>query len=273
VPPRPTGVDRLNRLTAPADPAELAPPGAVSFTPATHGPREGGGSPVGPTQDERKYTLTAGWLDGLRFHTRDDAFHIHVGGNVQVDSTWLIGPNSAFFTPSGSTSGVGGASATLVRRARLRLEGDIWDQVDYIIEYDFANAVNDTGSNQPPSFGNIAGAPAPINIWMQVRDVPFFGNVRFGNQVKPIGFSNQVYQGWLPFIERADNWDAFQGTDDNGFSIGLTARNHTDNELVTWQYGIFRGPEPHPARSPVTKRRSLMRVSARGDSSLHEGCG
>src|SRR5207248_618921 len=103
-----------------------------------------------------------------------------------------------------------------------------------------ANASNDTGGAQPPSFGNIAGAPAPINIWMQVRDVPFFGNIRFGNQVKPIGFSNQVYQGFLPFLERADNWDAFQGTDDNGFAIGLTARNHTDNELVTWQYGIYR---------------------------------
>src|SRR5207248_2134038 len=103
-----------------------------------------------------------------------------------------------------------------------------------------ANASNDTGGAQPPSFGNIAGAPAPINIWMQVRDVPFFGNVRFGNQVKPIGFSNQVYQGFLPFLERADNWDAFQGTFDNGFAIGLTARNHSDNELVTWQYGIYR---------------------------------
>src|SRR5262249_217327 len=50
----------------------------------------------------------------------------------------------------------------------------------------------------------------------------------------------QVYQGFLPFMERADNWDAFQGTDDNGLAIGLTARNHTDNELVTWQYGIYR---------------------------------
>jgi phosphate-selective porin OprO/OprP len=224
-------------LTALANPTELTAPGAVS---STRGPREGSESLAEPKEDERKPTLTAGWLDGLHFRSRDDVFRIHVGGNVQIDSTWLIGPNSAFFTPSGSTSGIGGASATFIRRARIRLDGDIFDQFDYMIEYDLANASNDTGNGQPPSFGSITGSPAPTNIWMQVRDVPFFGNVRFGNQVKPIGFSNQVYQGWLPFIERADNWDAFQGADDNGFSIGLTARNHTDNERITWQYGVYR---------------------------------
>ena len=209
-------------------------------TPATHGPSEGGRSPVGRGQPDRTHRLSAGWMDGLRFHSTDDNFHLHIGGNAQVDSTWLIAPNSAFALPNGSANGVGGASATMVRRARFRFEGDAWDQVDYIVEYDFANAVNDTGGTQPASFGNITGSPAPINVWMQVRDVPYLGNVRFGNQVKPLGFSNQVYQGFLPFIERADNWDAFQGTDDNGFAIGLTARNHTDNERVTWQYGIYR---------------------------------
>src|SRR5262249_24390525 len=238
--PPSVGLDRLQSLVSPPEPGlpegQLAGPSR-----ADHGPRDGGGSPVGPTQPERKHTLSAGWLDGLRFHSANDNFHIHVGGNVQLDSNWLIAPNTAFDLPNnGATGGAGGAAAPLLRRARLRLEGDIWDQVDYIIEYDFANASNDTGSNQPPSFGNIAGSPAPINIWMQLRDVPFFGNLRFGNQVKPIGFTNQVYQGFLPFIERDSIWDACQGTDDNGFAIGLTARNHTDDGRITWQYGIYR---------------------------------
>src|SRR5262245_39141661 len=242
--PAPSGPDRLQRLmSSPLEPVPVLPGPSVPPAPVTaaHGPREGGAQPVGPWQEERTYGLAVGWLDGLRFHSADDAFHLHVGGNAQIDSTWLIAPHSAFDLPNnGGTSGIGGASATFLRRVRLRVEGDIYDQFDYIVEYDFANASNDTGSNQPLSFGNIAGSPAPINIWLQVRDVPFFGNVRFGNQVKPIGFSNQVYQGFLPFMERADNWDAFQGTDDNGLAIGLTARNHTDNELVTWQYGIYR---------------------------------
>src|SRR4029079_7422347 len=107
------------------------------------------------------------------------------GGNAQVDSTWLIGPKGAFLTPSGGISGIGNASATFLRRTRLRVEGNIYEQFDFIVEYDFANANNENDGLQPPSFGNISGAPAPCNIWMQVRDVPYLGNVRAGTQVKP----------------------------------------------------------------------------------------
>lgn len=120
------------------------------------------------------------------------------------------------------------------------MEGDIWDQFDYIVEYDFANATNENSGVQPPSFGNLSSAPAPCNIWMQVRDLPVLGDVRFGNQVKPIGMTNNAYQGFLPFLERADNMDAFYGAFDNGFAIGLTARNRIESERLTWQYGIYR---------------------------------
>src|SRR5262249_22125348 len=140
----------------------------------------------------------------------------------------------------GGTSGIGNAAGTFLRRVRLRLEGDIYDQFDYIVEYDFAHANNENSGIEPPSFGNLSSSPVPCNVWMQVRDVPFFGNIRIGNQVKPIGFTSQMYQGFLEFMERPDNNDAFYGPFDNGFSLGVTARNHTDNERVTWQYGIYR---------------------------------
>lgn len=238
--PSPSSPDFLQWLTTPAS-LGVSPDRGGRPPEAIHGPREGGGPSVGPNQEERRFGLNAGWLDGLRFTTPDDYFHLHVGGNGQIDSTWFIAPRGAFALPNnGGISGVGNSSATLIRRARFRFEGDVYDTFDYVVEFDFANAVNDSGSGQPPSFGNVAGSPAPINVWMQARNVPFFGSVRFGNQVKPIGFTNQVYQGFLPFLERPDVWDAFQGTDDNGLVIGLTARNHTGDELVTWQYGIYR---------------------------------
>src|SRR5207302_6871608 len=98
---------------------------------------------TGQTPEQRRFNLLVNWADGLRFRSPDDAFHIHVGGNAQIDSTWLIGPNGAFLTPGGTTSGIGGASATFLRRVRLRFEGDIYNQFDYIVEYDFANANNE----------------------------------------------------------------------------------------------------------------------------------
>src|SRR5262249_21273295 len=176
-------------------------------------------SPSTPNPEKRKYRLDASWTNGLQFTSDDQQFHVHVGANAMIDSTWLIAPKGAFAIPGGGANGVENASATFVRRGRLRIEGDIFDQFDFIVEYDLANADNDNSGLQPPSFGNLNAAPAACNVWMQIRDVPVLGNVRFGNQVKPIGMTNNTYQGFLPFIERADNMDAFYGPFDKGFAL------------------------------------------------------
>src|SRR3954453_56545 len=75
---------------------------------------------------------------------------------------------------------------------------------------------------------------------MQVREVPYLGNVRVGNQVKPIGLTNNTNQAFLPFLERADNMDAFYGPFNSGFALGVSARNWSESERVTWQYGVYR---------------------------------
>jgi phosphate-selective porin OprO/OprP len=191
--------------------------------------------------EQRQVPLETRWADGLLSKSSDNGFHIHVGGNAQVDSTWFSAPANAFQLPNNKgTSGVGGASATYLRRVRLRVEGEIYDQFDFIVEYDFANANNENDGLQPASFNNLAGQPIPTNIWMQVRDVPYVGNVRFGNLTKPIGMTNNTPQTMLPFMERPDNNDAFYAPFDSGFALGIVARNHTDNERVTWQYGVYR---------------------------------
>jgi len=179
------------------------------------------GCETSPHPEKQRFHLEASWDNGLILESDDKQFHLHVGGNAQIDSTWLIGPQSAFALPSGGSNGVGNAAATFLRRARLRAEGDIFDQFDYVVEYDFANADNENSGQQPPSFGNLNGAPAPANVWMQVRDVPWLGNVRIGNQVKPIGMTNNTYQGFLPFLERADNQDAFYSPFDKGLPSAL----------------------------------------------------
>src|SRR5581483_4861691 len=42
-------------------------------------------------------------------------------------------------------------------------------------------------------------------------------------------------------MERPDNMDAFYGPFDNGFALGLSARNWAESERLTWQYGAY-GP-------------------------------
>src|SRR5262249_16599642 len=49
--------------------------------------------------------LEASWEDGLRLASSDDKFHLHVGGNAQIDSTWLIAPKGLFAIPGGGMNG------------------------------------------------------------------------------------------------------------------------------------------------------------------------
>src|SRR5262249_33562083 len=71
--------------------------------------------PAAPHKE--RFHLEASWDNGLHFDSADDQFHVHVGGNAQLDSTWLIGPKGAFAIPGGGMNGTENASATFVRRA------------------------------------------------------------------------------------------------------------------------------------------------------------
>ena len=190
--------------------------------------------------DTGRVPLQASWDSGLRLESEDNRFSIHVGGLGMIDSVWLIGPQSLFAAPGGGTSGVGNAAATLLRRAILQADGKIFDQFDYMIQFDFANASNENDGLQAASFANLTTSPAPLNVWMQIHDVPFFGIIRAGNQTKPIGMTNNTSAAFLPFMERPDNNDAFYGPFDNGFAMGIAAQNWTESERLTWRYGIFR---------------------------------
>ena len=112
----------------------------------------------------RKVGLDAYWDDGLWFESANKQFRLHVGGSAQIDSTWLIGPQSAFALPNGGANGIGNAAGTFLRRARFRAVGDIFEQFDYIVEYDFANASNENNGEEPPSFSNLTSAPVPTNM-------------------------------------------------------------------------------------------------------------
>jgi phosphate-selective porin OprO/OprP len=224
----------------PAAPAVVAPLPVVGPSLPAPAPCGDGIPPADDHSKSRRIPLEVSWDNGLRFDSADDQFHLHVGGIAHIDNVWLIGPQGVFALPGGGANGVGNAEATQIRRAILSADGDIWGLFDYSVAFDFANASNDNSGLQPPSFGNLTSSPAPQNVWMQVRDVPYFGNVRVGNQDKPIGMTNNTSSAFLPFMERPDNHDAFYGPFDNGFALGLASWNWSESERITWRYGIYQ---------------------------------
>ncbi len=132
--------------------------------------------------------------------------------------------------------------------------------------------------DEPPSFGNLTSSPAPLNIWMQARELPYLGNVRVGNQVKTIGLENNTSAPFLPFMERSDNMDAFYGPFDNGYSLGIAANNWTESERITWRYGVFQ-PATNVFGVALNKYVVGARVTALpwyegdGDRLIHLGLG
>ncbi len=230
----------MTTASAPADRSQGSE--VVPTAPSPAATAQGGDCtvPSDPQPAPRRFPLEASWDNGLHFASADEQFQLHIGGVAQLDTVWLIGPQSVFALPGGGTSGVGNAQATQLRRAILQADGTIFGDFDYTIQYDFANASNDNSGLQPPSFGNLSSSPAPLNIWMQAREVPYLGNVRIGNQDKPIGMTNNTSGATLPFMERPDNQDAFYGPFDNGFALGLASWNWSESERVTWRYGIYQ---------------------------------
>jgi len=135
-----------------------------------------------------RFPLDASWHNGLRFENRDAGFNLHVGGNGQWDSVWLIGPKGVLADPENLDS-TQNDSASLLRRARVRFDGTIYERFNYMLEYELANAVNENRGLQDPSIENVSVSPQPVNVWLQVRDVPWFGRVRVGQQLKPLRMS------------------------------------------------------------------------------------
>jgi hypothetical protein len=51
--------------------------------------------------------------------------------------------------------------------------------------------------------------------------------------------STNTNQAFLPFMERPNNMDAFYGPFDSGFALGISSRNWSESERMTWQYGVY----------------------------------
>lgn len=255
--------------TPPVSGEATAPPSEppiANIVPAAEAPRS-------------RQPLDVYWDNKLQIESADRDFRLHFGGTIQIDSTWLIGPDSLFLNPAGNISGIGNSSAVFLRRGRMGVDGTLWGQFDFVIVYDFANAANDADSSgDPSSFNSLLGAPAPKDVWIQVRDVPIFDTVRFGNQKKPIGMTNIMHQNALPFLERPDNNDAFYGPFDSGRALGLSSKHVAESERATWEFGIYR-PSVNVFGVALNKFEWGSRATAlplyqeENNALIHIGCG
>ena len=179
------------------------------------------------------------WNHGIEWVSPDKAFKVHIGGRTQFDSVW-------FGDAGNELEGTGGIAGTHhdqdavgFRRARLQATGTMYETIDYLLEFDFVNSTNRDSSN-PNTEGNTINVPAPTDLWVQFKEIPWIGTVRIGNAKEPIGFEHAASSRFLNFMERSYLQDLFAGPFNNGFSPGVMIFNNWADQRGTWWLGGFK---------------------------------
>src|SRR6202035_4968956 len=113
---------------------------------------------------------------------------------------------------------------------RIRLDGDMYQHIEWVAQFDFANSVeNDTSSGGTP-----IGSPSFSDVWIGANDLPLVGTVRAGWMKEPIGFEHLTSSRWLNFMERTPGGDSL-----GLHSPGIMVLNCSSDQRVTWAAGFY----------------------------------
>ncbi|MCS7016054.1 MAG: porin [Gemmatales bacterium] len=180
--------------------------------------------------------IRVSWQHGLGIQTPDGNFRVHVGGRTQFDTVWVTAQDRVEAGPGGIGKP---RDAFAFRRGRFTIDGKLYRMIEFVSEYDFVNTF-DADPLDPAREGDVANTPVPTDLWAQIVDIPFLGTIRVGNQKPPISFEHITSSRWLNFLERSFMFDAFIGGLDNGFRPGVQVFNWSQDETITWAFGVFK---------------------------------
>ena len=172
--------------------------------------------------------------NGLVLESANRDFRVRVGGLTQFDTNWFNNDPQIGLSPF--LGGVGAINDSVeFRRARLRVEGAMYDVIDWVAEYDFATVAAVSGlSNAPPGAPILANTPSITDVYARVTQLPVVGNFQIGNFTEPLGFENMTNVRYQDFLERSHNEDVFYGPFNYGYGPGMMLFNWTQNERMTW---------------------------------------
>jgi phosphate-selective porin OprO/OprP len=154
------------------------------------------------------------WKDGVNFEGGDDApFRFHVGGYFQTDWAFTSGDDKLEAKFGKSSTG------TEIRRARLSIDGNLYDLADYKIEYDFAT-----------------GSAKILDAYFEFKNLPGVGSARVGHIKEPFGLNQLSSDKYDSFMESPMMQDAFIPSR----NTGILFQNTAFNKRMTWSVGGFR---------------------------------
>ncbi len=193
-----------------------APPNAPVIKEAAQAAQEAPGE-TGTDANE----LRASWKDGLRLETDDGRFKLRVGGRIQMDAAWFDQDSRLQYTAGDEENGAE------FRRARLLLQGSIYDNIFYQAEYDFA------GDDSDPDFRD---------TYIGLRNIPVVGAIQLGHFREPMGLERLTSSTRATFMERA-----LPNVFAPARNLGIMVSNHALNKRLAWAAGVFKDVDDFPS--------------------------
>ncbi|MBI3406822.1 MAG: hypothetical protein HY040_00510 [Planctomycetes bacterium] len=173
----------------------------------------------------KDFQLQARWDNGFVAETKDQAFRLHIGGRLEFDNTWFTQNDNILI---GSSAGQRLDDGTLLRRARMRADGVLWEFIDFVTEVNFAT-IQDV-SNVDNSQVQI-GSVGLTDFYAGFHDVPLVGNARFGHFKAPVGLERYTSSNDWYYMERSSLYDALLGP--NNYQNGMLLFNSYWDDRVT----------------------------------------
>jgi phosphate-selective porin OprO and OprP len=186
-------------------------------------------------------SLKAEWNNGLEFFSTNREFRVHVGGRAQVDTTaFTAGPGPSLEPVDGGLN-PRLSGATNFRRARFRIDGQMYENYEWITEFDFVNQLQITSLADPTAENAYAPSPAPTEVWLAITKLPLLGNVVIGNQNTLTGLEHITSDRFVNFMERSFLADAFTMPFNNAYAPGIVVfQNYGDNDEARLAVGVFK---------------------------------
>jgi phosphate-selective porin OprO and OprP len=186
-------------------------------------------------------SLKAVWNNGLEFMSSNREFRVHVGGRAQIDTTAFTAGPGPNLEPIDGGLNPPLAGATNFRRGRFRIDGQMYENIEWITEFDLVNQLQ-ISQLADPTLENLGGPyPAPTEVWLGITKLPILGNVVIGNQNTLTGLEHITSDRFVNFMERSFLADAFTMPFNNAYAPGIVVfRNFGDNDEARFAMGAFK---------------------------------
>ncbi len=141
-------------------------------------------------------------------------------GRIQFDTLSFLNDSPGIGYFENPLSGVDPEDHVFFRRIRLDTQGQVFENMYYRFQLDFANP----------------NSPTYKDVYIGFSELPGNHSVQFGNQKVPLGLAALNSSLYMPFLERPIDVDAFNP---NLRRIGAAAYTHTDDLKYNLTYGLF----------------------------------